>query len=341
VLLEKREGTITHSNPAAETMLGYTKEECIGNKLQDIGVSLDRSDFQTITQTLHKNGIINFNDVPVKTKSGQYIDTDIYMVDRARLIQCNIRDITKHKRTETEVVKLNEDLAMRNLELEEVNSDLESFIYSISHDLRAPIRHMSSFARFLLEDYAGKLDDQGKDYLKRINKGSDKMCKLVNDLLDLSRLSRQELSRTEVDMSALAASMVSGLREADSGRSVEISIEDGINASADQPLMEIVLSNLIGNAWKFTSKISKARIEFGTIEKGGKTVYYVRDNGAGFNFKYATKMFQPFHRLHSDEDFEGTGIGLAIVERVIRRHGGKVWAEGKVGKGASVCFTLG
>jgi light-regulated signal transduction histidine kinase (bacteriophytochrome) len=200
---------------------------------------------------------------------------------------------------------------------------------------------MSGFARILLENYAVKLDDQGKDYLKHIQRGSDKMTKLIDDLLNLARLSRQEAKRTAIDMSALAASVVAELREGDPVRSVEISMENGLIASADQSLTEIVLSNLIGNAWKFTSKTAKARIELGTIEKDGKTVYYVKDNGAGFNPQYAATMFQPFRRLHSGEEFEGTGIGLAIVERIIRKHDGKVWAEGEVGKGATVYFNLG
>jgi len=252
-----------------------------------------------------------------------------------------IHDIAEQKQAEAVVLKLSHELEMRNLELEDKNKELEAFVNSISHDLRAPVRHMSSFARILLEDYAVKLDDQGKDYLKHIQLGSDKMTKLINDLLNLARLSGQEAKRTAIDMSALAASVVSELREGDLVRSVEISIENGLIASADQSLTEIVLSNLIGNAWKFTSKTAKARIELGTIEKDGKTVYYVKDNGAGFNPQYAATMFQPFRRLHSGEEFEGTGVGLAIVERIIRKHDGKVWAEGEVGKGATVYFNLG
>jgi light-regulated signal transduction histidine kinase (bacteriophytochrome) len=200
---------------------------------------------------------------------------------------------------------------------------------------------MSNFACFLFEDYVERLDDQAKEYLTQISKSSKKMSRLIEDLLDLSSLSRKELSRAEVDLSSLAASIVSGLRKAEPGRSVEIFIKDGLTASADQSLTEIVLSNLIDNAWKFTSKTAKAQIEFGTIEKDRRVVYYVRDNGAGFDPQFALKMFQPFHRLHSGDEYEGTGIGLSIVERIIRRHRGKVWAEGEVGKGATVYFTLG
>ena len=251
------------------------------------------------------------------------------------------REIKERKQAEMDVLKLSEDMAARNVELESLNKELEAFIYSVSHDLRSPLRSMSAFVSFLSEEYAERLDEQANDYLRRINQSSAKMSKLIEDLLNLSRLSRQEINRTEVDLSAQAASIFSGYRVASSGRNVEISIKEGAVAATDPALMEIVLSNLIGNAWKFTSKTRDARIEFGTLEKDGQTVYYVRDNGAGFDAEYAATMFQPFHRFHSGDEFEGTGIGLSIVERIVRRLGGKVWAEGETGKGATIYFTLG
>jgi PAS domain S-box-containing protein len=245
---------------------------------------------------------------------------------------------------ELDVLKLSEDMAERNMELESVNKELEAFIYSVSHDLRAPIRHMSSFAKFLVDDYTDRLDDQGRDYLTRIKKGSEKMSQLIEDLLYLSQISRQEISRTNIDMSKLASSIVAELREAGPSRNVEVNIAEGLTAYADQRLIEIALSNLLGNAWKFTSKIENARIEFGANPplhpSGEGTIYFVRDNGAGFDPEYTEKMFRPFQRLHSEKEFEGTGIGLAIVERVMRRHGGKIWAEGEIGKGATVYFTI-
>jgi light-regulated signal transduction histidine kinase (bacteriophytochrome) len=167
------------------------------------------------------------------------------------------------------------------------------------------------------------------------------MTRLINDLLHLSKISRQEIAHGRVDLSAGVSSLVAELHQANPERDVEVEIREGLTALADHGLMKIVLANLVGNAWKFTSKTQKARIEFGAVEKKGKTVYFLRDNGAGFDQAYAEKMFWPFQRLHSDREFEGTGIGLAIVERVIRRHGGKVWAEGVPNKGATVYFTLG
>jgi two-component system CheB/CheR fusion protein len=251
-----------------------------------------------------------------------------------------VHDITERKKAEAEVLKLSEDMAARNVELEAVNRELESFIYSISHDLRAPLRTMSGFSRIVVEDYAERLDEQGKDFLHRIMRASEKMTGLIDDLLHLSKISRQEMGRSKVDMSKIASSVVAELHEREPGRPVEADIRKDLVAFADPRVMEIVLSNLLGNAWKFTSKTEHPRIEFGTMEQNKKSIFFVRDNGAGFSPECAGKMFLPFHRLHSDDEFEGTGIGLTIVERIIHRHGGRVWADGEVGKGATVYFTL-
>ncbi len=243
-------------------------------------------------------------------------------------------DITERKKTE-------EEKAARNRKLEELNRELEAFNYSISHDLRAPLRIIGGFVKALEEDYGKKLDEQGKDYLVRISKSSARMTRLIDELLNLSRISRQKPNRSRMDMSRLASSVVTALRDGDPARKIEIGIQEGLSASADPMLMEIVLANLLGNAWKFTSKTPNARIEFGATERDGKTVFYVRDNGPGFDPAHKEKLFLPFQRLHSEQEFEGTGIGLAIVERIVRVHGGKVWADGAVGKGADIYFTVG
>jgi light-regulated signal transduction histidine kinase (bacteriophytochrome) len=249
-------------------------------------------------------------------------------------------DITEHKLYEEEIKRLNDDLLARNNSLEFANKELESFIYSISHDLRAPLRHISGFADLVMKDFAERLDEKGKRYLSRINAGTEKMGRLIDDLLTLSRISRQEIQRRAVNLSSIALSIVSELREAYPDRSVEVDIKETITAYADSGLMEVVLSNLLGNAWKFTAKSRQASIEFGTLLQEGKVIYYVRDNGIGFDQQYAGKMFWPFHRLHSDDAIEGTGIGLAIVDRIIRSHEGRVWAEGMEGKGATIYFSL-
>jgi PAS domain S-box-containing protein len=333
VLLDKREGSIVHANPATKNMLGYSEEEYIGKKLRDIGVPLDLSNFPSVMQALDKSGIINYDDVLITTKSGHAIYADIYMVDRARLAQCNIREITERKKSEASLLRHTE-------ELETVNRELEAFIYNISHDLRAPLRHISGFTELVMKDAADKLDGKDKQHLSRIYAASEKMNRIIDDLLNLARISRQDISREEVDMSTIAASIVAELREAYPGRSVDADIREGLKAFADPGMIGIVLSNLIGNAWKFTAKKEHARIEVGTVEQEDKIVYFVRDNGVGFDQKYADKMFWPFHRLHSDDAFEGTGMGLAIVDRIVRGHGGKAWAEGDEGKGATIYFSL-
>ncbi len=250
------------------------------------------------------------------------------------------RDITERKEAEADILRLSEDLTTRNMELEFANKEMESFVYSVSHDLRAPLRIMSSFSKILIEDYVNKPENQQKDYLTRITKAAEKMTELIEDLLRLSRISKQDMDRMDSDLSMMASMILTDLREAEPGRNVEVAIAEGLRASVDPSLIRVALTNLIENSWKFTSKTTNARIEFSAFEKDGKTVYYVRDNGAGFDPSHVGRMFLPFQRLHSEMEFEGTGIGLAIVERIIHRHGGQVWAEGEVGKGTTVYFTL-
>jgi len=249
-------------------------------------------------------------------------------------------DITQRKQAEEEIKKLNETLSVRNEELEFANKEMESFVYSVSHDLRAPLRQISGFADLLAKTITGRLDEKEQRYFSNILGGSEKMSRLIDDLLNLSNISRREIRRKKVNISTIAASTIAKLREACPGRRVEVDIKEGITVFTDPGLIEIVLSNLLGNAWKFTAKTEHASIAFGTIEQDGKIIYYVKDNGAGFNQEYAEKMFPPFQRLHLESEFEGTGIGLAIVDRIIRCHEGKVWAEGIKGEGATIYFSL-
>jgi light-regulated signal transduction histidine kinase (bacteriophytochrome) len=223
---------------------------------------------------------------------------------------------------------------------EGASRELEAFSYSVAHDLRAPLRSIDGFSQALLEDCADRLDDDGRKYLRNVRESAQQMGALIDDLLNLSRVTRAELRREAVDLSALARSVLARLREAQPGREVEVAIEDGLVAQADPRLLEVVLTNLLGNAWKFTGRRPAARIEFGAEPGGHPTVYRVRDNGAGFESKYGGKLFGVFQRLHTAEEFEGTGIGLATVQRIVRRHGGRVQAEGEVDRGATFSFTL-
>ena len=227
-----------------------------------------------------------------------------------------------------------------NRELEAINRELEAFSYSVSHDLRAPLRSIDGFSQILLEDYRDELDEDGRDYLGRVRAASQRMGQLIDDLLELSRVTRGPLRRTSVDLSAVAADVAGGLKASDPGRRGSFMISEGLTARGDARLLRVALENLLGNAWKFTSREPEARVEFGASWRGGRQVYQVRDNGAGFDAAYAGKLFGAFQRLHGSDEFEGTGVGLATVARVIRRHGGEIWAEGKVGEGATFYFTL-
>ena len=235
-------------------------------------------------------------------------------------------EISEHKKAEIRLTGL--------------NTELEAFCYSVSHDLRAPLRGIDGFSRALEEDHADKLNLEGRDYLKRICAASHRMENLITDLLDLSRITRSKMNYKEVDLSALVKNKALELQETDSERQVEFVIEEGRCAEGDTNLLKIAIDNLMNNAWKFTGKHSQARIEFGMSLQDGKSVYFISDNGVGFDMAYADKLFGAFQRLHTLAEFEGTGIGLATVNRIIQRHGGSIWADGEIGRGAKFCFTL-
>jgi PAS domain S-box-containing protein len=261
----------------------------------------------------------------------------------------------ERQRAQDEVRRLNRNLerlvAERTAELEAANQELQAFAYSVSHDLRAPLRGMDGFSQALLEDYGDKLNARGKDYARRVRAASQRMGRLIDDILQLSRVTRHEMKRGAVDLSGLARAAADKLRRRDPARQVTFAIQEGVAAEGDAHLLSLALENLLSNAWKFTQEEPEARIAFGAVENAAcdapqadldddATVYYVQDNGAGFEMAYADKLFEPFQRLHSEAEFSGTGIGLATVQRIVRRHGGRVWAEGAAGKGATFYFTL-
>jgi signal transduction histidine kinase len=228
----------------------------------------------------------------------------------------------------------------RTAELAAANRELESFSYSVSHDLRAPLRSIDGFSLALLEDYSDKLDSAGQDYLQRVRSATQRMGVLIDDLLNLSRVTRAEMHKEPVDLSEIARSAASDLVKANEQRKVEWVIEDGLEAFGDSRLLRIVLDNLLGNSWKYTSKHERARIEVGRERSNGSSVYYVKDDGAGFDPAYSERLFGAFQRLHGMTEFPGTGVGLATVYRIVQRHGGRVWAEGAIEKGATFRFTL-
>jgi light-regulated signal transduction histidine kinase (bacteriophytochrome) len=248
--------------------------------------------------------------------------------------------VSERKRADDEIRALNGRLERHATQLQAANTELEAFSYSVSHDLRAPLRSIDGFSMALLEDHAQSLDADGRDYLRRVRAATQRMSQLIDDILNLARVSRAQMTRATVDLSEMARAVVAELQKTEPDRQVEIDITGGLSIEGDAHLLRVVLDNLLANAWKFTSKQKQARIEFGSAGANGSRAFYVRDNGAGFDMTYASKLFGAFQRLHGTGEFPGTGVGLATVQRIINRHGGRIWAEAEVDKGAIFRFTL-
>ncbi len=341
ILSADRHGNITYFNPGAERIFGFASDEVIGRSLTALMPERFRD--------AHRTGLARY----VATGEARVIGKTVELAGRRKdetefplelslaswtqgaevAFTAIIRDITARKEAE-------DTLRRYASQLEVANQELEAFCYSVSHDLRAPLRSLDGFSQALLDDYRDRLDDTGRDFLQRVRAASQRMGTLIDDLLSLSRVTRGEVQVEEVDLSALAAAAAADLKKTDPARDVTFAIAPHLVVRADAGLMRIVLQNLLGNAWKFTGKRSSARVEVGSMAHDGRRAFFVRDDGAGFDMAYAAKLFGAFQRLHAAAEFPGSGIGLATVQRIIHRHGGQVWAEGAPDRGATFYFTL-
>lgn len=352
------DGRVVFANPAGRRLLcGQSERELLGLPLMDLIPEETRSQIEDRLATIEEQGIPGpLTEHVIRRLDGVAIDVELATIPmtfegKPALLTVG-RDISERKRIEQDIRRMNEELEQRvrhrTAQLEAANKELEAFAYSVSHDLRAPLRGIDGFSQVLLEDYLDVLDDQGKDYLMRVRNAASRMGMLIDSLLKLSRVTRSEMRREVVDLSRLAHELATELREDEPVRCAEFIISDGLKVFGDERLLRIALGNLFGNAWKFSAQKEPTRIAFGVCPESRsfappqsrERVFFVQDNGAGFDMTYSHKLFGAFQRLHAIHEFSGTGIGLATVQRVIHRHGGRIWADSVVDGGATFYFTL-
>jgi PAS domain S-box-containing protein len=356
IAAEASSGRIVLWNGAATAIFGYSADEALGMPIEALVPERLR--------VAHRAGLAQYAasgtgkyieastvlELPALHKSGDELTVEMTLSpieepsQEGRFALAIIRDVSDRKRAEAEIRSLKHALELRvverTAELAAANKELEAFCYSVSHDLRAPLRSIDGFSQALLDDHADRLDAEGQDCLRRVRSASQRMSRLIDALLGLSQVTRSEMRREPVDLSRLARAVAADLARTQPDRQVEWHVAEGLVANGDAPLVRLLLENLLGNAWKFTSKNPRARIELGATEYDGAPAFFVRDDGAGFDMAYADRLFGPFQRLHEATEFEGTGIGLATVRRIVHRHGGRVWAESAVEQGATFYFTL-
>lgn len=378
--IANEKGNFLDINASGSAILGYPREEISRFNFGDLLIAEDRENYRSLFNKVQKRQNAS-SQYKVLQKDGKVLDVGLNLstLPDGRILGM-IRNISELKRTENQIQatqqklqnllneadlsrkallsmvedhKLSEEkIRQLNAELEQrvkdrtaqlqaANLELEAFSYSVSHDLRAPLRALDGYSNLLLTDYPDRLDEQGRHYLTRIQEGSKRMGELIEDLLNLSRITRSDFVRKQVNLSSIALETVKSVKDQEPERKVQFDIAPDLVVDGDPRLLRIVLENLINNAMKFTSKLEVANIQFGMNEKNGEKVYFVRDNGVGFDMAYANKLFTPFQRLHKVQEFPGTGIGLVVVQRIITRHGGRIWPEAEINKGATFNFTLG
>lgn len=333
------DGIIRTWNGGAERLFGFRGEEVIGKHISVLLPPGRLGEEPEIIERIKLGERVQAFETVRRRKDGHDIDVSVSISaihdSRGKIVGASklARDISERKRAEAAIASA-KDAA------ESANRELEAFSYSVAHDLRAPLRGIDGFSQVLLEDYADKLDHEGQRYLGRVRESAQHMAQLIESLLSLARVTRGDLQHDQVDLSQLARIAAERLRGSQPDRSVAFEIADGLSCVGDGRLLGVALDNLLGNAWKFTRKVAEARIRIGCSRDGGRSVFFVSDNGAGFDMTYAAKLFGVFQRLHAPSEFEGTGVGLATVQRIIARHGGQIWAEGAVGQGATFHFTI-
>ncbi len=374
LLLDPKTGNIFDANDAAVTFYGWPKEKLMTMKIQDINTLPPEEVAKAMNKVFDRNRVhFEFSH---RLADGSVRDVEVFSsridIKGRTLLHSIIIDITSRKRAEKEILRLNKELewkieertrelrdtqlallnvvddlnistkelSVANQSLKAVNKELEAFSYSVSHDLRAPLRSIDGFSQALLEDCADRLDEDGKKYLDRIRRATQHMSQLIDDLLNLSRITKSELNRHEFDLGRIARETVEILKQRYPQSNLTVDIQDNVIVNGDRLLISVVMTNLLDNAWKFTKHCDHPRISFGEIVINGERIFFVRDNGAGFDMNYADKLFGVFQRLHRFDEYPGTGIGLATVQRIINRHGGRIWAESEVNKGATFYFTL-
>ena len=342
------DGRILEINEAGCRTWGGEATDLIGRTTLELGFWQTPAERERWKDRLLRDGRALDQELRVLTPGGVphwlLVSSEIISLADGPAVLSFLVDVTERKRSEEALASINDELEVRvrhrTAELTSANKELESFAYSVSHDLRAPLRSIDGFSQILLADYGGGLDDEGQSHLRRIRRAAQRMGAVIDDLLQLSRVARQEMNRQTVDMGRLALEIFEDLGNASPGRKVAVDVQPGCAAEGDPLLLQVLLENLLGNAWKYTTHTAKARIEFGCEGDGGVRSYFVRDNGVGFDMAHASRLFRPFERLHHTHEFEGTGIGLASAARIVHRHGGRIAAESVPGAGTTFRFTL-